>query len=115
MFDNLTPLERLVVPQLYNLDRPSLQNNYVIRKHRNLSERCAAAKLLQSHSPLCSVVVDNMMDCANIAYAATPERLYIIRNNVITFEGGIGPMLYNVGEVRTWLEQFATGRRSSRG
>lgn len=90
----------------------TFQNNYNIPKHRTLVERCAAAQLLLSHNPPCTVRVDSMLDAANLAYGASPERLYIIRDSTIVYQGGPGPMSYSTHEVRAWLENYAPKRRS---
>ena len=87
-----------------------MQNNYNIPKHRTQEERCAAARFLLSHNPPCTVRVDSMLDAANLAYGASPERLYIIRESQIVYQGGPGPMSYNTQEVRVWLEKFAGER-----
>jgi hypothetical protein len=48
--------------------------------------------------------VDDMKNAANDAYAAWPERLYIIdENSKIAYRGGIGPFNYKPAEVRAWL------------
>ena len=49
-----------------------------------------------------------MLDAANLAYGASPERLYIIRDSRIAYQGGPGPMSYSTHEVRAWLENYAT-------
>ena len=59
-----------------------------------------------SHNPLSTVVVDSMLNASNIAYGAGPERLYIIQEGKIAYEGGTGPTFYNLGEVRAWLENY---------
>ena len=53
-----------------------------------------------------------MLDAANLAYGASPERLYIIRDSTIVYQGGPGPMSYSTHEVRAWLENYAAKRRS---
>lgn len=48
--------------------------------------------------------IDDMSNAANDAYAAWPERLYIIdETGRIVYRGGIGPFHYKPGEVREWL------------
>lgn len=48
--------------------------------------------------------IDEMSNAANDAYAAWPERLYIIdENGKIAYKGGNGPFKYNPKEVRAWL------------
>ncbi len=48
--------------------------------------------------------VDDMSNAANDAYAAWPERLYIVDESArIAYRGGMGPFNYNPKEVRAWL------------
>ena len=48
--------------------------------------------------------VDDMSNAANDAYAAWPERLYIVdESGRIAYRGGMGPFKYNPKEVRDWL------------
>lgn len=48
--------------------------------------------------------IDDMSNAANDAYAAWPERLYIIdESGHIAYRGGMGPFNYNPTEVRDWL------------
>ena len=48
--------------------------------------------------------IDEMTNAANDAYAAWPERLYILdEQGRIVYKGGNGPFKYNPKEVRDWL------------
>jgi len=48
--------------------------------------------------------IDDMNNAANDAYAAWPERLYIIdESGHIAYRGGMGPFNYNPAEARAWL------------
>lgn len=48
--------------------------------------------------------IDDMGNAANDAYAAWPERLYIIdETGHIVYRGGMGPFHYEPAEVREWL------------
>jgi len=50
--------------------------------------------------------IDEMTNGANDAYAAWPERLYIVgEDGRITYKGGNGPFKYDPKEVRAWLAQ----------
>lgn len=50
--------------------------------------------------------IDEMTNGANDAYAAWPERLYILdENGRISYKGGNGPFKYDPKEVRAWLSQ----------
>ena len=48
--------------------------------------------------------IDDMSNAADNAYAAWPERLYVIdETGHIVYRGGMGPFNYKPGEVREWL------------
>jgi len=48
--------------------------------------------------------VDEMNNAANDAYAAWPERLYVLdENGRVSYKGGNGPFYYDPKEVRAWL------------
>jgi hypothetical protein len=50
--------------------------------------------------------IDEMTNGANDAYAAWPERLYIVgEDGRIAYKGGNGPFNYDPKEVRMWLAQ----------
>ncbi len=40
-----------------------------------------------------------MSNEAQIKYAAMPERLYIVQNGKIVYEGGPGPICYDIHEM----------------
>ena len=48
--------------------------------------------------------IDDMSNAADIAYAAWPERLYVIdETGHVAYRGGMGPFNYKPAEVRDWL------------
>ena len=73
---------------------------------KTLAQRVAIAndftKRFQIPLPL---AVDGMGNPANDAYAAWPERIYIIdERGAIAYRGGMGPFNYKPAEARAWLE-----------
>ena len=44
-----------------------------------------------------------MDDRANNAFAALPERIYVILDGEIVYEGGLGPFDYKIEEVEAFL------------
>ncbi len=49
--------------------------------------------------------VDDMDNAADLAYAAWPERIYIVNEDgTIAYRGGMGPFNYNPDEARAWLQ-----------
>jgi Iodothyronine deiodinase len=48
--------------------------------------------------------IDEMSNAADNAYAAWPERLYVIdETGHVVYRGGMGPFNYNPAEIRDWL------------
>jgi hypothetical protein len=48
--------------------------------------------------------IDDMNNAATNAFAAWPERLYVVdENGKISYKGGNGPFQYDPKEVRAWL------------
>ena len=48
--------------------------------------------------------IDDMSNAADSAYAAWPERLYVIdETGHVAYRGGMGPFNYKPAEVRDWL------------
>jgi len=48
--------------------------------------------------------VDDMNNAANDAYAAWPERIYIIdESGHVAYRGGLGPFQYHPEQARAWL------------
>jgi len=81
--------------------------NYDIDTHANIADRLAAATKLKEEAGEalkgCKILVDPMDDRANIAYAALPERLYVVQDGQIVYQGGLGPFDYKISEVETFL------------
>lgn len=79
---------------------------YQIPKHRCIEDRLRAAQLMLTEVPGSSVVVDNMDNSSNAAYGAYFERLYIVRDERVVYQGGRGPEGYRIAELKSWLEQY---------
>jgi hypothetical protein len=89
--------------------------NYGINKARLIEDRLAAAmSLAATADPLCpAVYVDTMSDEANASYGAMFERLYVLLDDRVAFQGGRGPSNYSVHALQTWLEShFGDGNNS---
>ncbi|XP_035693289.1 type I iodothyronine deiodinase-like [Branchiostoma floridae] len=78
-----------------------------IKQHRSLEERLAAAEMLALHDIPCPILVDTMDNAAARAYAAIPDRLYIVLDGVCVYKGEQGPNGYHPEEVRDWLQKFS--------
>jgi len=78
-----------------------------VKKHTNMEERIEAAGGLLSLETLPGpLLVDNMNNDACISYGSFPDRLYIILEGRVVYQGGVGPHGYIPREVELWLEQF---------
>lgn len=87
---------------------------YQIPKHRSLDDRLRAAKLMNLETPAVVVVVDTMENTSNAAYGAYFERLYILKDEKVVFQGGRGPEGYRISELKNWLEQYRNTLDNSR-
>jgi len=81
--------------------------NYDIDTHANIADRLNAATTLREEAGEalkgCKILVDPMDDRANIAFAALPERLYVVQDGQIVYQGGLGPFDYKISEVEDFL------------
>ncbi len=86
--------------------QPNLDQGVCYLQPKTLAQRVAIANdfARRFHYPL-PLGVDPMDDTANRAYAAWPERLYVLDpDGRIVYKGGNGPFHYKPAEVRAWLE-----------
>ena len=51
------------------------------------------------------IFIDQLDDRANLAFGALPERLVVVRDNMIDFIGGEGPFNYSIAEVVDHLKK----------
>lgn len=80
---------------------------YQVNQHRNLDDRSQAAKaIFEDYSIPCPFVIDSFDDPTTWAYGSNPDRLYIIENSQIVYQGKCGPYGYHVDEVETWLQRY---------
>jgi len=78
-----------------------------VAKHNTLQQRLdAAGELLQLEDLPGPLLVDNMEDEASKSYGSFPDRLYVILDGVVVFQGGVGPHGYLPKLVEEWLEAF---------
>jgi len=74
--------------------------------HRTLEDRLEAGEFLTEIVTNVPVVVDNMDDGCSKSYGARPERLFIVDNGKIAYEGGIGPFNYDLEEMEGALKSL---------
>jgi hypothetical protein len=85
--------------------KSNIKDDVCYAQPRNLADRLAIANdFTKRFNYPVPFGVDDMNNAANEAYAAWPERLYIIdETGKIAYRGGMGPFNYNPAEVRSWL------------
>lgn len=106
-FTNMADFLIVYIEEAHPTDGWFFRNNVDIQKHNSLEDRVAAAKRLGELKPCdCDIVADNMEDGANKQYGGLYERLYIVLNRVVLYEGMPGPIGYNVEEVYDWLAKY---------
>ena len=76
---------------------------YSIKQHRCVNDRIEAASIIQKMNPKYPVVIDSIDNQAVFEYGGTFERLFIIKDQIISYEGAMGPMGYKLDEVEAWL------------
>lgn len=94
------------IEEAHPADGWSFKDNYYIKSHRSADERIAAASTLASRIRGLQVVTDAMTDDANRAYGGLFERLYIIQNSTVVYQGQRGPHGFRVAEVENWLVNY---------
>jgi hypothetical protein len=85
--------------------KSNVKDDVCYAQPKNLEQRVAIANdfVTRFKFPL-PFGIDDMSNRANDAYAAWPERLYIIdESGHIAYRGGMGPFKYDPAEVRAWL------------
>lgn len=79
---------------------------YQIPRHKCLEDRLHAARLMRTEVPSCLVVADTMDNESNAAYGAYFDRLYVLHEGRIVYQGGRGPEGYRITELKEWLDQY---------
>jgi len=84
------------------------QDAVLFRQHRSMEERVEVGQACMLKMALeMPAVVDEMDDRVAKAYAAMPERLYVIaEDGSVAFKGGMGPMFFRPDEWEQALEEL---------
>ena len=79
----------------------------LLRQHRSFDERVSAGETCMVKLALeLPAVVDEMDDAVATAYAAMPERLYVVgQDGRISYKGGMGPMFFKPLEWERAIER----------
>ena len=80
----------------------------LVAQHQSLSERVAVGQTCMLKLALeMPAVVDEMNDAVARAYAAMPERLYLIgRDRRVAYKGGMGPMFFRPKEWEAAIDRY---------
>ena len=106
-FSDVADFITIYIEEAHPTDGWAFSNNVEIKSHRHLNDRIEAAKILSEGNKLTfPVVCDTMANEANFCYGGLYERLYVIQNGKIAYEGGRGPRLYFVSEVEAWINSY---------
>lgn len=80
----------------------SFENNaFGLHQHKSLNDRIASAHVMieaLDGQMKCPVVVDDMDNNAMYAYGARPERMYILKEQTVIYQGNRGPIFNNFDE-----------------
>lgn len=87
---------------------------YQIPRHRCIQDRIRAARVMNANVPGTVVVADTMDNSSNAAYGAYFERLYVVKDQKVVYQGGRGPEGYRISELRNWLKQYRQALEESR-
>ena len=75
-----------------------------------MAARISAAQVLLAEMPggksPCPLLVDPITDEANIAYGGRPERLYIVKEGRVAYEGAVGPYGYDLVDMEASLKKL---------
>ena len=106
-FESTADFVTIYVTEAHPFDGWRLPNApFQINQHKSLEERLLAAQILADHDMKCPVYVDSLNNEGNYKYGAVPNRLYILLDGYVAFQGGKGPAFYNPKKVAKLLEEW---------
>jgi Iodothyronine deiodinase len=87
----------------------------LVRQHQSFDERVEVGQTCMLKMALeIPALVDEMDDAVAAAYAAMPERLYLVgRDGRIAYQGGMGPMFFRPAEWAEAIESYLVQNRTS--
>lgn len=78
-----------------------------VKHHQSLQDRMeAAGELLQLEKLPGPLLIDNMKDEACLSYGSFPDRLYVLLDGIVVYQGEVGPHGYLPRLVEEWLDKF---------
>jgi type I thyroxine 5'-deiodinase len=84
------------------------QDGVLFEQHRSMEERVEVGQACMLKMALeMPAVVDEMDDAVAKAYAAMPERLYLVGSDgTVAYKGGIGPMFFRPDEWQQAISDY---------
>jgi len=107
-FSSLADFVTVYITEAHPSEEANFTGNIDIAEHKNFEERVEAAQILMDYKKAednYELLVDLMDNKAGTAYAAKPERLYVVLDGTIVYEGELGPFGYKLDEVEDYLEK----------
>ena len=86
----------------------NVEDGVLVRQHQSFEERVEIAQTGIFKMALeIPTLVDEIDDAVAAAYAAMPERLYLVgRDGRIAYQGGMGPMFFRPTEWEAAIESY---------
>ena len=80
----------------------------LVRQHQSMDERIEVGQTCMLKLALeMPALVDEMDDAVSLAYAAVPERLYLVGGDGrVVYKGGMGPMFFRPREWESAIEAY---------
>jgi len=108
----------IYIEEAHPSEKANFSGNISIATHKNLQERIEASQILveaKSSNDNYEIFVDLMDNKACSQYAALPERLYVVLDGKIIFEGQQGPFGYSISGVEEVIKKYSLkmGRRAA--
>lgn len=105
-FKHVADFAAVYVQEAHATDGWKFSNNVCYRYPRNIFQRWKIAQdFIDQRSFTAPLYIDLMDNNTASAYDALPERLYIIENGRIVYQGGPGPFEYYLQDIEEWLEK----------
>lgn len=103
-FDGIADFAMVYVAEAHPMEDKDFTFGHQLKDPKEVEERFENAQVLQDETDI-PVYVDDMDDAACRKYGAYPERLYVVRDGTIVYQGGPGPMDYDVDDLEMWMEK----------
>ena len=98
----------IYISEAHPADGWKLDQDICFKQPKTLKQRMNIAKaFVKDYDFKIPLYIDLMDNNANNDYSAIPERLYVVRNSCIEYQGGIGPTGYDLNELeKEYLERL---------